>query len=479
MSHARARRQGRTNARSRGFATAIVLWAVAIAALALAAVQLVAARQSAAGRETLARTRAKWAARAGLEATIARLQAEAQQASPLGGASLLKDLAVAAEGALGADASAPDARYRVVYADRTGEQLGAQDAHARLNVNLMTADDLLLLPSMTEEMADAILDWIDADDLPRVGASSAGGAELETYSTGRSPYRPRNGPVRSLAELELIRGVSAEMVRGEDWNLNGVLDASENDGDQSWPPDNADGVLDAGWSAVLTASSIDGGLSPDGLDKLDLTATDAAQLTAELGLSDVQGQTLAAYATGDAPTMEELIRTPLSTLAQTLQSEGRLDLSQGRGQGRAGGGGRGGGTQQVQVPDLNTDQLAGLLERTVMGDPAVVRPGKLNLNTASEETLEYVAAISPELRDALLAFRDGQAGDIQKVTDLLQIESVSNQVLADLYRLVGVRSNVFVVTVRGRDEATGIEVEMSAEIDRSADPVIIRSIVTR
>jgi hypothetical protein len=133
----------------------------------------------------------------------------------------------------------------------------------------------------------------------------------------------------------------------------------------------------------------------------------------------------------------------------------------------------------VQVPDLNTDQLAGLLERTVMGDPAVVRPGKLNLNTASEETLEYVAAISPELRDALLAFRDGQAGDIQKVTDLLQIESVSNQVLADLYRLVGVRSNVFVVTVRGRDEATGIEVEMSAEIDRSADPVIIRSIVTR
>jgi DNA uptake protein ComE-like DNA-binding protein len=453
---------------ARGFATALVLWAVAIAAITLAGLQIVAARQSAAGREALARVRAQWAARAGVEGMIARLSSESGQAQPLGASSLLKDLATVAQGSVG------EAAYLVASDEAQGVVPGAADAHAKINVNLMSVDDLMLLPGMSEDIAEAIIDWIDADDTPGLS-----GAELETYGALASAYRPRNGPVRRLAELELVKGVDPLDLRGEDWNLNGRLDPGENDGDLSWPPDNADGKLDAGWSGVITADSVTRPFSAQGLATLDLLNTDAAQLASELGISQEQAQTIVAYATGESPSMAEFIRTPLSQTAQQLQRDGRLQLSQPGRTGRAGRGGGGGGGGQVQVADLTRDQLALLLERTSLVDPLGVRPGKLNVNTASEQTLEYLSVLTPTVRDALLALRDSKGGDIERFTDLLDAQGMDNQTLASLYNALEVRSSVFVVTSRGRDGATGVEVEIVATIDRSADPVVIRSMVVR
>lgn len=452
-------------ARSRGFATALVLWAVAIAAITLAGLQIVAARQSASGREALARVRAQWAARAGVEAVVARLSSESGQAQPLGASSLLKDLATVGEGRV------DQAAFRIAHDETQGPVPGPADAHAKINVNLMTVDDLMLLPGMSEDIAEAIIDWIDPDDTPQLS-----GAELETYGALASPYRPRNGPVRTLAELERVKGVDPVDLRGEDWNLNGRLDANENDGDLSWPPDNADGKLDAGWSAIITADSVTLPFNTQGLATLDLVNTDPTQLATELGITQEQAQTVSAYATGDAPAMAEFIRTPLSQTAQQLQRDGRLQLTQPGGRGGRGGGG---GAGQVQVPDLTRDQLAVLLDRTTLLDPKSVRPGKLNVNTADEQTLEYLSIITPTLRDSLLALRDSKGGDIEKFTDLLDAQGMDNETLAGLFGTLDIRSSVFVVTSRGRDAATGIESEITATLDRSADPVVIRSIVVR
>jgi len=465
-----AARTGSRGSNSRGFATALVMWAVAVAAITLAGLQIVAARQSAAGREALGRVRAQWAARAGVEAVIARLSSEAGQAQPLGATSLLKDLATVAEGRL------DRAGYRVGHETAAGLMPGPSDAHAKLNVNLMSVDDLMLLPGMSEDIAESIVDWIDADDTPQLS-----GAEVETYVGLTSPYRPRNGPVRSLAELERVKGVDPLTLRGEDWNLNGRLDANENDGDLSWPPDSADGKLDAGWSAIITGDSVTLPFNTQGLATLDLVTTEASQLEAELGVSSEQAQTLVAYATGDAPNMAEFIRTPLSQLAAQLQRDGRLTLTQPRGTGGRGGrGGRGGGaTGQVQVPDLTSEQLSALIERTTVVEAAALRPGKLNLNTCDEATLEYLSVVTPTVRDGLLALRDSKGGDIEKFMDLLDAQGMDSATLAGLFAVLEVRSSVFVVTSRGRDAASGVEVEMTASVDRSADPVVIRSMVVR
>src|SRR5262245_331513 len=91
-------------------------------------------------------------------------------------------------------------------------RFGVLDEAAKVNLNALlridpsgkTAHDILMkLPNMTEDVANAILDWIDPDDTPREN-----GAEGETYGALSPAYRPKNGPLDSLDELLLVRGVT-------------------------------------------------------------------------------------------------------------------------------------------------------------------------------------------------------------------------------------------------------------------------------
>ncbi|HVV99233.1 MAG TPA: hypothetical protein VHB77_02765, partial [Planctomycetaceae bacterium] len=128
-------------------------------------------------------------------------------------------------------------------------RFGLIDESAKLNVNVIPQlipnnnqsqrQMLIYLPNMTNEIADAILDWVDSDSTRRET-----GVESEYYSTLSPSYVPTNGPAASLDELLLVKGVTRELLFGEDANFNGMLDANENDGDASMPPDNSDGVLD-------------------------------------------------------------------------------------------------------------------------------------------------------------------------------------------------------------------------------------------
>jgi DNA uptake protein ComE-like DNA-binding protein len=449
--------------RARGFAIAVVLYAIALSAMVLVALQTTAARQSSAGREALARVRAKWAARAGVETVLARLQFESQQAQPLSAQGLLS--------ALTEDSSATltGAKYRIAHSTRDGLIDGPEDLHAKINVNLMTFDDLMLLPNMSEDIADAILDWIDADDDVREL-----GAERETYLSMNPSYKPRNGPIPDLRELELVAGVRPEYVRGEDWNLNGQLDPGE-DGVAGTTTSNPDGVLDAGWSAFITAGSLDGGVSPTGEVRTDLTTAASTDLEALLGVTAIQAQVISAHAQAGSGGIDDFIRTDLNQMPEGQAIRAQLAAQFGGG-GRGGFGG--GGQNQFQIPALTRDQLTALLDKCSMGDAAQLHPGKLNINTCDDTTLDYIATIAnnPALKDAILASRDSGGGELTSITDLLDVPGINRATVADLSRVVDVRSNVFVVTCKGTDEATGLSVEIRAELDRSTLPVTIRSI---
>jgi len=54
----------------------------------------------------------------------------------------------------------------------------------------------------------AIVDWVDADDLP----TGPGGAESQYYRALEKPYVARNAPIETIAELRLIRGVTDELL---------------------------------------------------------------------------------------------------------------------------------------------------------------------------------------------------------------------------------------------------------------------------
>lgn len=407
----------------RGMTLVIVLLSLSVLTTIVAGLQAISLRQAVAGREAVARCRAYWAARAGVEATLARLE------SSLEGGGLDSAYAIPDHMLNASTGVVPGATWKISHA-LTGlaaeSRDGPADPHAKVNINLMTKEDLLTLDEMTEDVADSILDWIDDDDSPRPL-----GAESGFYSQLPSPYEPRNGPVPSLFEVELAAGVSPSLVRGEDWDLDGVLDSNEDDGDLSWPPDNADGVLDAGWSAFVTASSWEGGFAPSGQARLNLADATVEELLARVpSLDQTQAQTLLDYVWQEDARLEQLMVTSLAQIA---------------GQGSS-------------VRDLRDEQIRALLDECEISDPTSgPSPGRVNLNTVSRETLDFIIGIAPGVADALIVARDSAAGGFTNIMDVLDAGVVSRTRLADVSRLVGVSPGAYQISSIGRDDATGFE----------------------
>ena len=150
----------------------------------------------------------------------------------------------------------------------SGIRYGLEDESTKLNLNFLAQKDsqdnsgrdrLMLLSGMTEDIADAILDWIDADDTKREF-----GAELEDYSALVPAYAPKNGPLDPPDELLLVPGVTPWLLYGVDANRNTNADQSEPSGETLVNVDNSDGALDRGWSAYPTAHSSEGNTTADG-----------------------------------------------------------------------------------------------------------------------------------------------------------------------------------------------------------------------
>lgn len=148
--------------------------------------------------------------------------------------------------------------YFSIYAPKEGDvadiRYGLEEDSGKINVNLAPPQLLLALPGMTPELVDCLIDYRDEDS-----KTSPSGAEQDYYDQLSQPYVIANGPLQSLEELLMVKDFTAQIVYGEDANLSGVLDANENDGDKSFPPDDSDGQLDMGLRGVLT---VYGGVPP-------------------------------------------------------------------------------------------------------------------------------------------------------------------------------------------------------------------------
>ncbi len=146
---------------------------------------------------------------------------------------------------------------------------GAIDLGSRINVNTASRETLAQVPGMEEQLLDALIDYRDADDEPLPG-----GAEQTYYDGLPSPFLIRNAPmIQTVEELLLIKGFTASIVYGEDVNFNGVLDAGEDDREETVPPaDNGDGVLDRGLVGWLTARTLEHDVDSRGRPRLNLNA---------------------------------------------------------------------------------------------------------------------------------------------------------------------------------------------------------------
>src|SRR5437773_12145890 len=87
-------------------------------------------------------------------------------------------------------------------------EVQVEDEARRLDLNAPELTDavprLLALLGLDPGLADALADWIDADDVPRPR-----GAERDWYLAQTPPRVPRNTPFASVGELALVRGIYA------------------------------------------------------------------------------------------------------------------------------------------------------------------------------------------------------------------------------------------------------------------------------
>ncbi len=402
-------------------------------------------------------------------------------------------------------------------------RFGLMNESARINLNTLLNYDLdeveqreflMYLPGMTEALADAILDWIDEDETPREF-----GAESDVYQGLVPPYFSKNGPLDSIDELLLVSDVTPELLYGEDANRNGLLDPNEDDGDLSLPLDNADGVLNLGWSAFLTTDSRESNLRADGSSKINVNQsllTDLYdQIEPEFG-EDV-ARFITAYRLYGATNVEPLEDTGVSSANTTGNSSTDTALKNlatnlakaltGNAQGTV----TRGGLDCSQGATTNIDSLFELIgaevEAEVDGQPqTLVSPftadhasltllfdnfttnaatsidGRINVNEARAEVLAGLPGMPTDLPAAIVAARpinpDGTpVEDVitqRNNTGWLLLEGLADlTTMRRLDRYLTTGGQVYRMQAVGRFTGRGPTARVEAVIDASQAPARI------
>lgn len=303
-----------------------------------------------------------------------------------------------------------------------GLRYGLEDESTRLNLNTLlvlekqmegSAVQLLMgLPGMTEEVADAILDWIDPDDEPRML-----GAEIDHYSGLSPPYRPKNGPLDTVEELLLVRGITPQLLFGADINRNGTLDPHEGGGDGT----SSDGT-DRGWSAYFTLHSLETNLQENGQPRVYLNGNDVNLLAEGLtnaGFPQDWVNFIIAYrqngpntAAGTAsmpasnlppPDLTKPVRVPLVQLLDLCDARIRV-TNPSTGQ-----------SMVIQSP-FNSGLGGGMplwlpkLMDTCTINPAITIPGRININQAPAHILKGIPGMNEDIVTEILSRRAYEAG---------------------------------------------------------------------
>jgi type II secretory pathway component PulK len=146
---------------------------------------------------------------------------------------------------------------------------GLVDESSKLNLNTASTNTLGMLPRMTSDVVNGILDWRNPN--------SNGGTELY-YAMAQPPYQRKEAPFETVDELRLVYGTTMDILVGDDLNRNGVLDSSE-------PDEDGDGQVDPGIMEYLTVYSREPNAHSDGTSLVSINSRPQLQrlLTSNFG----------------------------------------------------------------------------------------------------------------------------------------------------------------------------------------------------
>ncbi len=181
--HSKARQQ-------RGVALLVVLWLLILLTIVVGVYAILTRTEAMQARFLLDTTRARYAAEAGLHRAAYEMFNPDMETRWVG-----------------------DGRpYSIEFGSSTVE-IRITDESGKININRADVDlltELFFQQGVDElaavSLADAVIDWRDADDFP-----TEYGAEIEEYDAAGYPYGPANQSFQSVDELQQVMGMTQEM----------------------------------------------------------------------------------------------------------------------------------------------------------------------------------------------------------------------------------------------------------------------------
>ncbi len=374
--------------------------------------------------------------------------------------------------------------------NETGIRFGLENESTRLNLNILcqldeqmddAGRDLLMgLPGMTEDIADAILDWIDEDEEQREY-----GAEADYYSALVPGYAPKNGPLETVEELLLVRGVTPWLLFGCDANRNGFIDGNEPETPSVADVDNSDGSMNRGWAAMLTLYSMEMNVNPDGEQRINLNQDDMQTLFDELeeAFSSEWATFIVAYRlfgpysgtkvpekiTGDEELdLSQKPKAPLSTVLDLIGSNVEAEFE--------------GGKKVVETPFPDMPGLMGTFLPVLMDSAAAsdspMLPGRVNINQASRTLLEGIPGLEADAVEAIVSQREPNPLDApvgqRHETWILADGIVTLEQMKVLMPFVTGGGSVYRAQVIGYFDRGGPAVRIETILDATTQPAKIR-----
>jgi type II secretory pathway component PulK len=405
-------------------------------------------------------------------------------------------------------------------------RFGVIDESGKINLNMLLkwdptgqkGHDLLMQLAqqypdlnLTEDIVNSILDWLDPDENPRDN-----GAESDYYQTLTPPYNAKNGPLDSLDELLLVKGITPPILYGTDANRNGL----DSDGNPANP----------GLAAYFTVYTHETNVDAQGNPRIYINDSDLNSLFDKL--SNALGEDLANYIiayrlygpnNGNSVT---IVQTPVdndarggrggtggitigislgggSSSSAPLSNNDRSAVTNQIGNDRA-------NTAQRQLSKINSlfdlinssvnvptttgtgqnQQTRSVAYNSPLNDPSQQKqllpllldlvtattdtdlPGKVNLNTAPEAVIRALPNLSETDIESILAQRPdlssaSQAPDpiFQTLAWLITEASVSPATVKALEPYITARSQVYRIQSVGYFDAEGPTVRIEAVID--------------
>ncbi|UCG55817.1 MAG: general secretion pathway protein GspK [Phycisphaerales bacterium] len=413
-----------------GLVLVAVLWVVMLLMVIVAAVGRTSRLDTKVTVARMGEVRCSWACRAGIETAMAVLYEDERESD------CLLDLW-----------SDNDEDFNNVMLRQCEFSVRVVDELGKLNVNVASRDQLMGLEYMEQDIADAIIDWRDSDDT--VSTEGVEGGYYENLDFG---YTIRNGPFRTIRELLLVRGVTEELLYGEDTNLNGQLDYNERDGDESPPADDGDDELDEGWIAYLTCYSYDKNTDATGSARVNINDGNERQLRGSLGLSGPQAKWI----------VDNRPNNGYSSISDLISDNSPKQPQ-----------GSGGNQDEAQPIDLQTfNQIADQI--TVSNEEKI--PGRVNINTAPEEVLVALLGAdgnAEQLAENIIAYRAGLLYGMESIAEVMSVESVDIDTFKRIASFITTRSSVYTircVATADRQGASNATVTTEAVVDRTSSP---------